>query len=314
MIPVINAVLADIGEASPEIFGRTVDLPTVSVDDVPEAAIEKIESALDVQIPSNFGQFTVFDASRLEQVQDAVELFNRLVVFVAILAVALFALTLWVSPRRRRTLIQLVVGIALGVVLLRRLGLRLEDDVVDMVRPENQDAAKVIVGAFVSSLLDATTWVLIIAAVIAVVAVITGPYPWARTARGKVSGRGPLAGRGRPRRGARPGRRSGGGVGRGPPGDRPGRGDRGRHPRAAAGGPVVVVAAGGRPAGRGGGRGRPAPGRECRRRRGGARGRPAAGGYAGGAQPEVIGWVTATTKPSTSPMVAIPSSAIRARR
>ena len=186
VIPVINAVLADIGEASPEIFGRTVDLPTVSVDDVPEAAIEKIESALGVQIPSNFGQFTVFDASRLEQVQDAVELFNRLVVFVAILAVALFALTLWVSPRRRRTLIQLVVGTALGVVLLRRLGLRLEDDVVDMVRPDNQEAAKVIVGAFVSSLLDATTWVLIIAAVIAVVAVITGPYPWARTARGKV--------------------------------------------------------------------------------------------------------------------------------
>ena len=187
VIPVINAVLADIGEASPEIFGRTVDLPTVSVDDVPEAAIEKIESALDVQIPSDFGQFTVFDASRLEQVQDAVELFNRLVVFVAILAVALFALTLWVSPRRRRTLIQLVVGTALGVVLLRRLGLRLEDDVVDMVRPDNQEAAKVIVGAFVSSLLDATTWVLIIAAVIAVVAVITGPYPWARTARGKVT-------------------------------------------------------------------------------------------------------------------------------
>jgi hypothetical protein len=187
VIPVINAVLAEIGDASPEIFGRTVDLPTVSVDDVPEAAIEKIESALGVQIPSDFGQFTVFDASRLQQVQDAVELFNRLVVFVAILAVALFALTLWVSPRRRRTLIQLVVGIALGVVLLRRLGLRLEDDVVDMARPENQEAVKVVVGAFVSSLLDATAWVLIVAAVIAVVAVITGPYPWARTARGKVA-------------------------------------------------------------------------------------------------------------------------------
>ena len=187
VIPVINAVLADIGDASPEIFGRTVDLPTVSVDDVPEAAIEKIESALGVQIPSNFGQFTVFDASRLQQVQDAVELFNRLVVFVAILAVALFALTLWVSPRRRRTLIQLVVGTALGVVLLRRLGLRLEDDVVDMVRPENQEAAKVIVGAFVSSLLDATTWVLIAAAVVAVVAVVTGPYPWARAARRRVT-------------------------------------------------------------------------------------------------------------------------------
>lgn len=189
IIPVLNAILARIGEASPEIFGRTVDLPTVTVDDIPEEAIEKIEDATGLTIPADFGQFTVFDASRLHQVQDAVELFNRLVVFAAILAVLLVALTLWVSPRRRRTLIQLMVGIVLGTVILRRLGIRLEDDVVDMVKPENQDAVQVIVGAFVSSLLDATQWIIAIAAVVAAVAVLSGPYPWARTVRSWVAAR-----------------------------------------------------------------------------------------------------------------------------
>jgi hypothetical protein len=187
VVPVLNGILARIGEASPEIFGRTVDLPTVSVDDIPEDAIEKIEDATGLQIPSDFGQFTVFDASRLNQVQDAVEVFNRLVVVAAILAVLLVALTLWVSPRRRRTLIQLMVGIALGTVILRRLGIRLEDDVVDIVKPENQDAVRVIVGAFVSSLLDATQWILAIAAVVAIVAVVSGPYPWARSFRSRVA-------------------------------------------------------------------------------------------------------------------------------
>jgi hypothetical protein len=187
VVPVLNAILARIGEASPEIFGRTVDLPTVTVDDIPEEAIEKIEDATGLQIPAEFGQFTVFDASRLNQVQDAVDLFNRLVVVAAILAVLLVALTLWVSPRRRRTLIQLAVGIALGTVVLRRLGIRLEDDVVDMAKPENQDAVRVIVGAFVSSLLDATQWILAIAAVVAVVAVVSGPYAWARAVRARVA-------------------------------------------------------------------------------------------------------------------------------
>jgi hypothetical protein len=189
VVPILNQVLARIGEQSPEIFGRTIDLPTVSVDEIPEEAIQKVEGALGRDLPENFGQFTVFDASKLQQVQDTVTLFNKLVVVAVILAIVLFALTLWVSPRRRRTLLQLMVGIALGIVIIRRLGLRLEDDVVELVRPENRDAVQVVVGAFVSSLLDATAWILGIAAVVAVVALLTGPYGWARALRrGTVSG------------------------------------------------------------------------------------------------------------------------------
>jgi hypothetical protein len=189
VVPLLNEVLARLGERSPEIFGRTVDLPTVTVDEIPEEAIQKVESALGRDLPENFGQFTVFDASRLQQVQDTVTLFNRLVVAAVILAIVLIALTLWVSPRRRRTLLQLMVGIALGIVLVRRLGIRLEDDVVELVKPENQDAVKVVVGAFVSSLLDATAWILGGAALIAAVALLTGPYGWAKALRrGTVSG------------------------------------------------------------------------------------------------------------------------------
>ena len=80
LVPVLNGVLAQIGEASPEIFGRTVDLPTVTVDDIPEDAVAKVEEALGRDLPDDFGQFTVFDAQRLEAVQDAVSLFERLVV------------------------------------------------------------------------------------------------------------------------------------------------------------------------------------------------------------------------------------------
>ncbi len=179
LVPVLNEVLAQIGEASPEIFGRTVDLPTVSVDDIPEDAVAKVEAALGRDLPDDFGQFTVFEAERLDAVQDAVALFDRLVVVSVVLVVVLIPLTLWVSPHRRRTLLQLAVGIALGVVLIRRIGLRAEDEVVDLAQPENQEAVAVVVGAFVDSLLDATVWILAAAALVAVVALVTGPYRWA---------------------------------------------------------------------------------------------------------------------------------------
>jgi len=183
LVPVLNQVLAEIGKASPDIFGRTVDLPTVTVDDIPADAVSKVEGALGIDLPDDFGQIPVFDAQRLEAVQDAVSLFERLVVAAAVMAIVLIALTLGVSPYRRRTLLQLTVGIALGVVLIRRLGIRLEDDVVDLVKPENQEAVGVVVGAFVDSLLDATAWILAVAALVAVVAVLTGPYGWAQALR-----------------------------------------------------------------------------------------------------------------------------------
>lgn len=183
VVPVLNQILATIGEASPEILGRTVDLPTVSIDDVPQAAVERIEDALGRDLPDDFGQFTVFETQRLRQVQNAVRLFDTLVVAAVVAALALIAFTLWLSPHRRRTFLQLLVGIAVGMVLVRRLGIRLEQDVVEMVKPENQDAARVIVGAFVSSLLDATKWILGIVAAVAAVAVLTGPYPWVRSLR-----------------------------------------------------------------------------------------------------------------------------------
>jgi hypothetical protein len=183
LVPVLNGVLARIGEASPEILGRTVDLPTVTVDDIPADAVAKVEDALGRDLPDDFGRFTVFEAQRLEAVQDALSLFGRLVILAAVVAVVLIALTLGVSPHRRRTLLQLALGIALGVVVLRRLGLRLEDDVVELAEPQNQEAVAVVIGAFIDSLLDATAWILAIAALVAAVVVLTGPYRWAQALR-----------------------------------------------------------------------------------------------------------------------------------
>ena len=62
-----------------------MNLPTISGEDA-EEAIQKLSNALGRPLPDNFGQFTVFDAARLHQVQGRrADLFNTLVVVAVIL-------------------------------------------------------------------------------------------------------------------------------------------------------------------------------------------------------------------------------------
>ena len=188
LLPVINGVLAQIGEQSPEILGRSVDLPTITVDDVPDAAREAIGDALGITLDDNFGTFTVYDDGALSSAQEAVGLADKLVWILVVLAPLAILATLAISPRRRRTLLQLTVGIALSMVLLRRLVFLFQKDLLDYVRIErNVPAVEATSQAFLDPLTNAALWVGIGALVIAAIATLTGPYPWAvRLRRGVV--------------------------------------------------------------------------------------------------------------------------------
>jgi hypothetical protein len=184
LIPVVNEVLARITARSPEILGRQVDIPDVSVDEVPEAAITRIEGALGVDLPDDFGQFTVYDDGKLSAVQEAISLFDRLVVVLLPLGVVLAGLALWVSHRRRRTLLQLAVGLAVGMVLIRRVGFRVQDEVAALPpRPAGQESASLAAEAFLTPLTTFGGWVLAAALGVIAVAVVTADYPWAVSLR-----------------------------------------------------------------------------------------------------------------------------------
>ena len=179
LLPVVNAVLAEITAQSPEILGREVDLPDVTVDEIPEAAIARIEGALGAELGDDFGQFTVYDEGTLTVAQDAISLFDRLVVVLLPLGVVLAGLALWLSHRRRRTLLQLAAGLAIGMVLVRRVGFRLQDEVAALPpRPRGQESADLAAQAFLQPLTTFGAWVLAGVAVVAAVAVLTGDYPW----------------------------------------------------------------------------------------------------------------------------------------
>ena len=176
IIPAIDAVLARLSQVSPEILGRSVTLPKLTVEDLPAGARDAIAKSLGVTLDDDFGTLTVYDGDALSTSQRAIEVFDRLLVPGIVLTVVLVPLTLWLSRRRRRTAMALLVGFALALVLLRRVALRLVDDVVDLAQiPGNQAALSSILGAFSDPLLSATSWVLGGLAVVWAGLLLTGP-------------------------------------------------------------------------------------------------------------------------------------------
>jgi hypothetical protein len=188
LIPLINTVLAEITEAAPGLVGSDVTLPKVTVDDVPAEARERLGEALGVDLGENFGTFTVFDGGQLQAAQDAVQLFDGLVILFAVLAVALPIAALWVSPRRRRTLLQLLGAAALMCIILRRVLFMLSEQVLDQVKEVNRAAADAVLSAVVDPITNAAGTVLWVVAIAAAVAVITGPYPWVVSMRWSLRG------------------------------------------------------------------------------------------------------------------------------
>jgi hypothetical protein len=179
LLPVINEILARVEERAGGLVGQDVDLPEIEDGEVPEEARAKIEAALGVDVPEDFGEIVVFQSDKLEAAQDGLELIDRAVLVLLILAVLLIPLTLWASRRRRRTLIQLCVGILLGMVLVRRLVMFVQDQAVDLAKPENQDAAQAIVDDLMRNFFRLTAYLIAIGLAVILIALITGPYPWA---------------------------------------------------------------------------------------------------------------------------------------
>jgi hypothetical protein len=100
----------------------------------------------------------------------------------------LVPLTLSVSRRRRRTLLQLTAALILGTVVVRRLVMALESQALDRVRvPANRSAAEAVTARFVDPLLGTTVALLWILLAVLVVAFLTGSSSGARRLRSTVT-------------------------------------------------------------------------------------------------------------------------------
>jgi hypothetical protein len=130
-----------------------------------------------VQLPSNFGQITLVRSKNLATAQRGVRAFDRLSLALPLFTIVLIAATLWLSVRRRRTLVQLLVGTSLLLIILRRIVLYEQNALAKSAN--NPQVALTILTDLLHGFFVLTAWILGAALVVLVVALLTGPYRWA---------------------------------------------------------------------------------------------------------------------------------------
>lgn len=185
LIPLVDAILAQVVKEVPSLINKDVTLPTVKVEDVPEATREKLSKALGVDLDDDFGTITIYDGGKLTFAQKMVRWIEKLPIATGVLAVLTAGGALLVSPRKRRTGFQLLGGAALAAIAIRRVGFLLQSEVSGLVvKDVNRAAANVVVASFIDPLTGAAATVLWVIALLMLVLAVTGPYGWARSLRG----------------------------------------------------------------------------------------------------------------------------------
>jgi hypothetical protein len=183
LVPLVNLALASIERVSSDLVGGAVTLPTIRPGELASTAIPKLEQALGVDLPDNYAQIPVYDSNDLEALQKALYVSERILILLLILIPILVAAALWVSTRRRRTLIQLAAGAAIGLVIVRRVAIISRDNLFENVSAQRHPAVRVLTDTLMDSLFRYTGILLAIVLLTLVIALITGPYPWAVSLR-----------------------------------------------------------------------------------------------------------------------------------
>ncbi|BBH67282.1 hypothetical protein ACTI_39670 [Actinoplanes sp. OR16] len=187
LLPLINQVLRELSAQLPTLFGKTITLPDLSSGEIPANLRLRIEEAVGVTLPANFAQFTVYDSGQLYEAQQAVVAAKRyLVAFVALTVVLLLA-AFAISPRRRRTMVQLGVWLVIAAVavtvVLRAVKREILDAVPEGVYRSGVDAT---VTTVFSVLRERGVQIIVIGVVLALIGYLAGPGRFPVWLRGQV--------------------------------------------------------------------------------------------------------------------------------
>ncbi|MGW6057604.1 hypothetical protein [Streptomyces sp. NPDC055189] len=185
LLPMVNNVLRNLEQELPTLFGKKLDLPALSSGELPPGLHQRIEKALGVSLPENFAQIRLYNRHELGQLQDTVLMAKRAVVGLVIAVPVLLGLALWISPHRRRTLLQLGLWLVVTVTVLSTVLRAVRDQLLDQV-PSGvyREGARSAMWTVFETLRERGDQLLWLGVGIAVLAYLVGPGRLPRALRG----------------------------------------------------------------------------------------------------------------------------------
>jgi hypothetical protein len=178
VFPVVGAALTElqsIGIIPPE-----VQLPDLSSPEAPGVLAGRLETALGITLPDDFGTIQLMPADRLLAARSVVRVFDLIVVALIVLSVVLIALALWLSSHRRRMVIYLGVGTIIAFLLARLAIGAIESALIGNVADAGvAGALRAMVDVVVADLRGLVAVILIATAIVAIAAYFWGRPRWA---------------------------------------------------------------------------------------------------------------------------------------
>jgi hypothetical protein len=176
LLPIVNNLLIAIESELPSMFGRPLDLPTITSGQLPPDLRQRVEETVGVTLPSDFAQVRLYNRQLLPQLQQAVVTFRRLIVLLIAGTVLTGGLALWISPDRRRTILQLGLWLTIAVFVLSYVLRAIRDQLLGMVPATlYREGVSVAVHEVFTSLRQWGDRLLWAGVVLAVVAYLVGP-------------------------------------------------------------------------------------------------------------------------------------------
>ncbi len=174
------------------LFDKVV-IPDLTKISNPDDQVVALEKAFGRDLPDRFGQLVVFRSDKLANAQDSLSTAQRMVVLVKraiwlilIATVTLLASSIVLARRRRRSVVILALGGAATMLLARVVIKRVIADAPNLVtKPGSRAAVAATIGNLGSGLIRLTTALLIVGAIAAVVAFISGTSKTATAIRGR---------------------------------------------------------------------------------------------------------------------------------
>lgn len=187
LLPVVATVMQPVVDELRDLL-PDLQLPD-NVSTRVDEAIAQFRESLGDRVPDDFGQITVMSEDRLTAIQASADRVDRWVWGLVVLTVILVVLTLVVSPTRRRTTIQLGIGVAIAFLIATVALNRVEGAIVaEIANPEGGQAAVSILGHLLAGLRGGIVAVIIIATLIAIGFYFAGRPEWATTAGARMGG------------------------------------------------------------------------------------------------------------------------------
>jgi len=194
LLPLVAHALELVQKYLPDAIQSRVPIPQIDPNAPYDEQVAQLSSALGRTLPPDFGTVVIFQGTQVRQAQQAVRLFDGLVIALWVITGVIILLALLLSPWRLRTLIELGLGTLIAVMIARVLIKRLEQSIIESAKNQQQaGVAKAIITSAISSLGSFTTWLLVACVILAVAAFLGGRPHWIKAAGRGAAG---LAGRG----------------------------------------------------------------------------------------------------------------------